>query len=317
VLVGIWQLAATAAIGVVAVVAAYLALAQDWVAQDLRRAIRRRATWLVGLPVLAVVFGIGVPYAYLHVGLTSPPAAMTFADLPDLPTTTVAPSSSTTVATAGGGVRPADPALLAGGTTTSAVPSTTATTPAATAVTPATPTSSTVATGPLDGPWKVGPGTQARYGIDDTVLGQTQRVVGSTTAVTGSMAVAGGRVTTVQVVVDMRSVRCGCVHDQKYLDLLDTDRFPTSTFVLTTPIDLGALPAEGAVVKVPVTGRFTIHGVTRSQSFTLQAVRQPGRIAVNGSIPIHLEDYGIERPDAGAFGGISNATIDLLVAFVR
>jgi polyisoprenoid-binding protein YceI len=147
------------------------------------------------------------------------------------------------------------------------------------------------------------------------VMGQTSKVVGRTNQVTGTMQVADQTVTAVQIVVDMRSVSCGCVHDSKYRDLMDTDQYPTSSFVLTTPIALASIPAEGVVVQVPVTGRFTIHGTTRTERFTLSALRRAGTIAVNAVVPVQLGDYGIESPNAGALGGLSNAAIELLVAF--
>lgn len=296
---GIWQGFGIAAVAAVVVAAVYLTVADDWLADSLRAALRRRTTWLVGVPALAVVFLVGVPYVYLQAVTDPPPAALSFADLPQTSTTGTSVAPAATVVT--------EPAAV--GAPSTAAPS------ATTLLAPTTTTPS--AADRLAGPWRVGVGSQARYGIDDVVMGQTQRVVGSTDDVSGQMEVGGGHVTSAKVTVDMRSVRCGCVHDDKYQDLLDTDRYPTSTFELTTPIDLGVVPPEGQPVRRPVTGSLTIHGVTHTVTFTLQALRQVDRIAINGTIPIRLEDYDIERPDAGALGGINNATIDLLIAFYR
>ena len=168
----------------------------------------------------------------------------------------------------------------------------------------------------LDGGYRVGAGSEARYGIDDTVMGNRSRVVGRTQQVTGTMTIARQVVTAVRVVVDMRSVRCSCVHDQKYQELLDTQHYPTSQFDLTTPIPITSIPADGVVVRIPVTGQLTIHGRTRTQSFPLSAARRNGVIAVNGTIPVTLSDYDIDQPNAGPFGGIDNADIELLIAFV-
>ena len=167
----------------------------------------------------------------------------------------------------------------------------------------------------MAGAWVVGAGSEARYNIDDNVLGQSSKVVGRTTKVTGSMQIVDQTVTAVKAVVDMRSVSCGCVHDSKYQQLLETDKYPTSTFELTTPIALSSIPAEGVIVQVPVTGRFTIHGTTRTVHFTLSALRRAGLVAVNGLIPVQLADYGIDSPNAGAFGGLSDASVELLIAF--
>jgi polyisoprenoid-binding protein YceI len=169
----------------------------------------------------------------------------------------------------------------------------------------------------VDGSWTVGSGSEARYGIDDTVFGQTARVIGRTNDVTGTMRIAGATVTAVRVVVNMQSVSCQCVHDAKYRQLMETNKYPTATFELTQAITRVTMPAPGVVISVPVTGEFTIHGVTRTVSFTLEATRIGDRVAVKGSIPVHLADYNIQSPSAGGLGGLSNCTIDLLVAFDR
>jgi polyisoprenoid-binding protein YceI len=304
--VGIWQVLGIVAVAAVAVSAGYLTFSGDGLAGDLRAALHRRITWLVGVPALAVVFLVGVPYVYLQAVTDPPPPPMTFADLPEMPTTSTTAPPAATITTTTTTTVVTELAAVAGAPATPAGPTTTVGT-----------TTTLTAADRLAGAWRVGVGSQARYGIDDTVIGQTQRVVGSTDKVTGQMEVGGRRVTSAKVTVDMRSVRCGCVHDDKYQDLLDTDRYPTSTFELTTPIDLGDVPPEGQPVNRPVTGSLTIHGVTHTVTFTLRALRQSDRIAINGTIPIRLEDYNIERPDAGAFGGINNATIDLLIAFYR
>jgi polyisoprenoid-binding protein YceI len=167
----------------------------------------------------------------------------------------------------------------------------------------------------LDGGWKVGPRSQAGYSIDDTVMGQSTRVVGRTSDVTGTMALAGTTVTATHVVVNMQTVTCHCVHDVKYRQLLETDKYPTSTFDLTKPIVLPSIPAQGVVITVPVTGNFTIHGVTRSVNFTMKATRTGARVAVNGSVPVNLKDYNVQQPSAGSMGGIGDCDIDLLLAF--
>jgi hypothetical protein len=46
------------------------------------------------------------------------------------------------------------------------------------------------------------------------------------------------------------------------------------------------------------------------------AARRNGVIAVNGTIPVRLSDYDVDQPNAGPFGGIDNADIELLIAFV-
>ncbi|NUS42942.1 MAG: YceI family protein [Mycobacteriaceae bacterium] len=176
---------------------------------------------------------------------------------------------------------------------------------------PPAPPRSTVA-----GTWSVGSGTEARYGIDDTLLGQTTRVVGRTNSVSGTAAIDGLTVTSARVVVNMQSVHCSCMHDPMYHNMLETPKYPSSVFTLTSPIVLPNEPAAGAVITVPVTGTFSIHGNTRQVSFQLQATRIGAtRFAVKGSIPVDLSDYDIRQPESGPVARVHNPSMELLIAF--
>jgi polyisoprenoid-binding protein YceI len=300
---GLWHWFAAAAIIAVVGSALYLVRADEWVRAGVRAALRRPATWLVGVPTLMFVLLVGVPFAYVRSIATTAPPPLSFADLA-LPTTS--PTSTATTET------------VPGAPSSTAVPGTTAsvTTTRQVALHESTAPETTLAP-EIAGAWAVGHGTQARYNVDDTALGQTATVVGSTSDVAGTMQIVDTTVTAASVVVNMQTVRCSCVHDDKYRDMLDVDVYPTSTFELTSPISLAAIPGEGEVINVPVTGTFTIHGVTRQVTFALAALRQAGRIAINGKIPVKLEDFNIENPNAGALGGLSNCFIDLLIAFDR
>ena len=296
---GAWQVVAAGAIVVVAGVGFVALVRVAGLAGRAWAAVRRPVTWFVGVPALVAVLGLGVPWVYVQATESAPPPPLRIEDLPQMqdPSTTVTtgPVVTTTLPTV----------ALGPGTTVAGVSGTV----------PPTPTTPTTAV-TVDGGYRVGAGSEARYGIDDTIMGNKTRVVGRTQQVRGTMTIARQVVTATHVVVDMRSVRCGCVHDQKYQELLDTQHHPTSEFDLTTPIPIASIPADGVVVRIPVTGQLTIHGRTRTQSFVLLAARRNGVIAVNGSIPVKLSDYGIDQPSAGPFGGIDNADIELLLAFV-
>jgi polyisoprenoid-binding protein YceI len=86
--------------------------------------------------------------------------------------------------------------------------------------------------------------------------------------------------------------------DQLRRQALKTDSFPTATFTLNGPIDLGALPTDGKTITVTATGSLTIHGTSRTVQISLQAQRQGGIIAVAGSLPIVFADYGFSGPNA-------------------
>jgi polyisoprenoid-binding protein YceI len=278
----------------------YLLRAHHSAATNLRAASRRPVSWLVGVPALLLVLLVGAPFVYLQSVATTSAKPLTFADL------AMSPATSTTTA----------PTAVPAPGTIAAAPTTTVPTTATTRGFARAAVTTTTVDNTMTGAWKVGRGSQARYHIDDTVMGQTQPVVGATPDVSGSLNVAGTTVTAAKVVVNMQTITCNCAHDMKYRDMLDVDVYPTSTFTLTRPIALARIPAEGEVVNVPVTGTFNIHGVTRQVSFTLAALRQGGRIAVNGRIPVRFEDYNIENPN-NSLGSVSNCFIEFLVAFDR
>lgn len=272
----------------------------------IRARLRRPLTWIIAVPILIVILATLGPYLYLHSVSSHNPKPLSFSQLQTITPKPTGAAASTTVGAGTAAVPVAAPAPSSSVAGSPGAPTT---------ASPSTTVAVVAAQDAIAGSWTVGVGSQARYGIDDTVLGQTSRVVGSTSDVSGSMQITGTTVSAVHVVVDMAAVRCGCVHDAMYPRLLETGKYPTATFDLSSPIDLSAVPSPGTILSVPVTGNFTIHGVTRTTTFTLQATDINGRIAVKGSIPVSYKEFSIVPPPGGGVGGLSNTTIDLLIAF--
>lgn len=144
--------------------------------------------------------------------------------------------------------------------------------------------------------------------------------VGRTPAVTGSLTIAGTEVTAVEVSADMTGLQSDDDRRDNQLrrQSIETDSYPTATFSLTSPIELGAIPAEGQVVEVQATGDLTLHGVTRSVSVPLEARISDGVITVAASIPIALADYDIEKPSSFMVLSVAEeATMELQLHFTR
>src|SRR5262249_44543376 len=134
----------------------------------------------------------------------------------------------------------------------------------------------------IDGAWKVTSGSQAGYRVNEVLLGQKTAAVGRTDQVTGQMTISGDKVTNGSWSVDMASVASDkSQRDNQYRTrVMDVESFPTSTFKLTTPVDLGTLPAEGKVVSYKATGQLTLHGTTKTVTLDLQAQRSGSNIKV-------------------------------------
>ena len=137
------------------------------------------------------------------------------------------------------------------------------------------------------------------YRVDETLAGnEANTAVGRTPGVTGTLALDGSTITRVEISADLTQLasddsrRDGRLRDQA----IETSRFPTATFRLTQPIDLGSVPADGATFDVTATGELTLHGVTRTVGIPLHAVVSGDVVTVTGSIEIAFADYAIEKP---------------------
>ncbi len=145
------------------------------------------------------------------------------------------------------------------------------------------------------------PSWPARYRVEEVLFGQSAEAVGRTSDVTGTFTIAGTEVTAGSFNVDMTTV----TSDQSRRDgqfrgrIMEASTYPTATFVLASPIELGSLPADGAHVDVEATGELTLHGATRTVTFPVQAKRTGAAIAVAGTIPIVFADYDISNPSGG------------------
>jgi len=142
-------------------------------------------------------------------------------------------------------------------------------------------------------------GTWAGYRFDEELVGiGGNTAVGRTPEVSGTMTVADGAVTAVDVEVDLTTLdsdsdrRDGALRSRG----LESDRFPTATFTLTDPVTLPTGLTDGERATVTANGELTIHGVTNEAAIELQAQLQGDNAVVVGNAPIALTDYGIDPP---------------------
>jgi polyisoprenoid-binding protein YceI len=143
-------------------------------------------------------------------------------------------------------------------------------------------------------------GTFAGFRIDEELvsIGATE-AVGRTGDVTGSFVIDGTTVTEADFEVTLTTVTTDeSRRDDRVQQALDTGQFPTTTFTLTEPIELGPDAATGADVSVTATGELTLKGVTNPVEIPLQARLVDGTVVVVGSVDIAFSDYGVEVPSA-------------------
>ncbi len=171
-----------------------------------------------------------------------------------------------------------------------------------------------------DGTWHATPASIVGYRVDEVLFGQNNVAVGRTHSVTGSITVGGSRVSAAGFTAQMSTVHSDQSQRDNQFDgrIMDVAQFPTATFALTAPIDLGTTPAAGVTVHESATGKLTLHGQTHSVTFPVSARYSGTSIDVNGSIPVTFADYGIDNP---SFGGTitveDHGTLEFLLVLGR
>ncbi|HEX5614564.1 MAG TPA: YceI family protein [Acidimicrobiia bacterium] len=174
-----------------------------------------------------------------------------------------------------------------------------------------------------DGTWTVQTGDDVfvGYRIEEQFAGDTitSTAVGRTAVVSGSLVVTGTEVTAVDIEADTTALesdasrRDGFIRDRG----LETTAFPTASFRLTEPIDLGGPPELGAVVAATATGELELHGVAREVQIAVEARWNGDTIDVSGSLPIVLADYDIERISIPFVTVAEDGVLELQLTFAR
>ncbi len=166
---------------------------------------------------------------------------------------------------------------------------------------------STLAAG-LDGTWSIDTSigsfsdfssSWVGYRVDETLAGnRANTAVGRTPDVTGTLALSGTQITSVEVTANLQTLKSDDDRRDGQLQrqAIQTDQFPQATFKLTSPIELGSVPADAQAISATATGELTLHGVTRTVEVPVQAQLSGDVVTVAGSIDILFADYGVERP---------------------
>jgi polyisoprenoid-binding protein YceI len=176
------------------------------------------------------------------------------------------------------------------------------------------------------GTWTVGSGSQAGYRVREQLasLAAPSDAVGRTSAVTGTLtltqAASGYTVAAAAFTVDVSKLtsdqarRDQRIHSQG----LESDRYPSATFTLTSPIALTADAAGGQTIHVSAGGDLTIHGVTKSVIIPIDARLTGSKIELVGSITFPFSQFGMTPPSIGGFVTVqNNATMEFQLVLTR
>jgi polyisoprenoid-binding protein YceI len=251
--------------------------------------MKRWMKWTIIGVVAAVVLFFGAVFVYAKF-INDAPAKLSFDDRADQTVATTSAETATTI----------------GGTTDD--PTTTAAS-----------SGGALDASSVDGTWNATTDSQVGYRVKENLFGVDTDAVGRTNQVTGMLTIEGASATAAEFSVDMTSVTSdeGRRDAQFNGRIMETDQFPTATFELTEPIDFGSVPAAGGSVKASATGDLTLHGVTKSVAFDVEARINGANVEVLGNIPVVFADYGIDNPSTAGISTEDNGTLEFLLVFAK
>ncbi len=159
------------------------------------------------------------------------------------------------------------------------------------------------------------PDSQVGYRVVEVLFGQDTEGVGRTNAVTGSITLSGTAVTAAGFTVDMTTLQSDEDNrDRKFKgEIMETSTFPTASFTLSRPIELGSIPADGAEITATATGELILHGVTNSATLDVTAKKTGNSIAIAGSTDVTFADCGIANPSNGTVTTQDHGLIEFLL----
>lgn len=182
----------------------------------------------------------------------------------------------------------------------------------------------------LDGTWTVDgsvgsfddfSGSFVGYRVQEELVGVgAATAVGRTPEVTGSLTLSGTTVTEASFEADLTTLQSdsGMRDGQLGRQGLETDTYPTATFVLAQPTELGSAPAEGEAIWATAAGDLTLHGVTQRVEIPVEARLADGVVTVVGTLPIAFGDYGMTAPESMRVLSIDeNGTMEFQLHFTR
>jgi polyisoprenoid-binding protein YceI len=187
------------------------------------------------------------------------------------------------------------------------------------AATQSTPAAQLSGNSQLSGNWKVASGSQAGYRVREQLafLPAQSDAVGRTSQITGraSFIESNGSVTITTASFDVavntlksdRSMRDEKIHEIG----LESSRFPTATFALSTPLTLSASALEGKVARVSATGTFNIHGTSRLRTLPVELSLSGATFEAAGSLTFLWSEFGMTAPSIGGFVNVTeHATME-------
>ena len=139
------------------------------------------------------------------------------------------------------------------------------------------------------------------YRVNEELVGRGAfAAVGRTALVSGSLSISDGTLVEVSLNADLSKLksdnafRDGALRTQG----IEWETYPTTTFSLTTPLNLRDAFYSGEPIAVVAKGDFTLHNITREVKITIDGQLINDIIVVTSSFTILFSDYEIEKPSS-------------------
>ena len=139
------------------------------------------------------------------------------------------------------------------------------------------------------------------YRVKEQLAGLGSNVaVGRSNDVTASFMFDGRNVSDLDITVNMRALKSDDSRRDAQLrtQAIESERYPTAHFVVTTPFGVGAAPAEGEELHAVLIGDLTLHGVTRPVTAHVYSTRKGETAIVVGTTDVLFSDFGIKPPQS-------------------
>lgn len=171
----------------------------------------------------------------------------------------------------------------------------------------------------LDGTWTLTPDSVVQYRVEELLRSIATTATGKTSDVTGSLTVEGTSVTAASFEVQVATFESDeSMRDGQFRGrIMETERFPTATFELTAPIELGEIPADGATTTATATGELTLKDTTKEVELQLNLQREGALFKVDGSYTVVFADWNIENPSIGIVDTEDQGDIEVALFFAK
>ncbi|MEI8391204.1 MAG: YceI family protein [Actinomycetes bacterium] len=201
----------------------------------------------------------------------------------------------------------------------SAIVSVSSTAPSTDTESSTAPTSTLTQDAGITGTWLATNESTVGYRVKEVLGGVDTEGVGRTNQVNGSLRIQETTLLSTVFEINVASIKSdSSKRDSQFSgNIMDTATYPTATFRLLTPIELGTVPTDGQNITATARGELTLHGVTQQVSFDVTAKIANGIIGVLGSIEITFADYGIANPSNPFVSTGDTGLLEFVLAFER